>query len=533
METINLSATVARALELLTLNGMSDKSLHAYTHTSFGCIIRHFQSQGVACVTREMLDAFLLEQCDLFEQGNFSPWKWGQLRRGCELLKHCAVSDTITMPSLQPWIASLRKPRQYIQKNVPTAAQLADSQNIFSLVWRTNKAIMELGLADATVGHYRDEGLAIILNKHYASATEQFSEDIIDQLIAEKRRQYKNGQIDRCSYQNLRKAAYLLREMHQTGHIHAYKVPNWGFREPIEPFYSLLNEFSADIEQHQQIAKNSCACARNIVRRFLFEMESQGYSGLADFTQLNINMCVNDFAKHYTGGLRSAIYFLKKFFRFMFEKRLTAFDLSKSLPEQIATRKMFHEGFTEYEIKCLLEQPDRNTAAGKRDYAMIVLAIQSGLRACDIVNLKLSNIDWRRREIRLIQHKTGKPLAVPLEPESGNAIADYVLNVRPNVGIAYLFPCNTGSIRPLNARSASCIVSRYMKKAGIPPNYRAFHALRRTFGTRLLQNNVSFELIQQLLGHADMNSMKPYLSVDEQGLKACALSLLACRKGER
>ena len=61
-------------------------------------------------------------------------------------------------------------------------------------------------------------------------------------------------------------------------------------------------------------------------------------------------------------------------------------------------------------------------------------------------------------------------------------------------------------IRPLDARSASGVVSKHMKLAGIPAKRRAFHALRRTFGTRLLQNEVSFELIQQLLGHRDMDS---------------------------
>ena len=74
------------------------------------------------------------------------------------------------------------------------------------------------------------------------------------------------------------------------------------------------------------------------------------------------------------------------------------------------------------------------------------------------------------------------------------------------------------------------VVSKHMKLAGIPAKRRAFHALRRTFGTRLLQNEVSFELIQQLLGHRDMDSMKLYLSIDEQGLKQCALPLLSHRK---
>ena len=181
-------------------------------------------------------------------------------------------------------------------------------------------------------------------------------------------------------------------------------------------------------------------------------------------------------------------------------------------------------------LEYLLEHPDRTTAIGKRDYAMMVLAAQSGLRACDVVRLELGSIDWRAREIRLVQHKTGEPLSLPLQAESGNAIADYILNGRPDSALPNIFLCHTGVIRPLDARSASGVVSKHMKLAGIPAKRRAFHALRRTFGTRLLQNEVSFELIQQLLGHRDMDSMKLYLSIDEQGLKQCALPLLSHRK---
>ena len=79
--------------------------------------------------------------------------------------------------------------------------------------------MLELGLTDATVGHYRNEGLAIILNRHYEVGTEQFSEGILNQVVAEKRIQYEHGQTGRVSYQNLRKAAHWAQEMYQTGHI--------------------------------------------------------------------------------------------------------------------------------------------------------------------------------------------------------------------------------------------------------------------------------------------------------------------------
>ena len=415
--------------------------------------------------------------------------------------------------------------RQSIWKNTPTAGQLADPNDVFALAWRTHRAISELGLSKATVRHYTDDGLSIIVNRHYDFGTDRFSEDILNQIVDAKRFQYENGQISRVPYQNLRKSAHWIREMRLTGSITQGKIPNWGLREPVAEFRTLLLDFCEDARM--SMATTSLNVTRNAIRRFLFEMEDHGFCSLAHFTQINVNRCFTSFAAHYAGGLSSAIFSVRLFLRFLYERNLTILDLSRTLPELVATRKMFREGFTGDELERLLEHPNRMTAIGKRDYAMMVLAAQSGLRACDVVRLELGSIDWRTREIRLVQHKTGEPLSLPLQAESGNAIADYILNGRPDSALPNVFLCHTGVIRPLDARSASGVVSKHMKLAEIPAKRRAFHALRRTFGTRLLQNEVSFELIQQLLGHRNMDSMKLYLSIDEQGLKQCALPLLS------
>ncbi len=437
------------------------------------------------------------------------------------------VMDTKCEPKLSLALEPMQ--RQNIKRSIPTVEQLADPEDVFALVWRTHRAISKLGLSEVTVRHYTDDGLAVILNRHYDTGTDRYSDEILDRLVNERRLRYEQGQITRVPYQNLRKSAYWIREMHRTGDITPGKIPNWGQREPVELFQTLLEEFCVSADH--TMAESSLKATKSAVRCFLIEVENHGFKTLTDFSQINMNRCVTSFAAHYTSGLRSAISCVRLFLRFLYEHGLTAIDLSLSLPELVATRKMFHEGFTEEKLKRLLEHPDRTTAIGKRDYAMMVLAVQSGLRACDVVRLKLGSINWRTREIRIIQHKTGEPLTLPLEPESGNAIADYILNGRPDSDIANFFLCHTGVIRPLNARSASSVVSKHMKQAGIPAKRRAFHALRRTFGTRLLQNEVSFELIQQLLGQRNMDSMKPYLSVDEQGLKMCALPLLAQGEG--
>lgn len=162
MELIELNATAQRALELLANAGMSDGGIYDYTHTGFGGILRYFHKKGILYATPETLNDFLLEQRILLDRGDISQWKWRLIRRSCELLKYCAVEESVDMPPLLPWLPTLHRSRQSIEKSIPTAEQFADPENIFVLVWKTNRSMVELGLADATVRHYREEGLYLL-----------------------------------------------------------------------------------------------------------------------------------------------------------------------------------------------------------------------------------------------------------------------------------------------------------------------------------------------------------------------------------
>lgn len=530
MELIDLSATSQRALELLTASGSSAKSLQGYTHTGFGSILRHFHRKGILYVTAEMLDAFLLEQRALLDQGDISPWKWGLVRRSCELLKQCAATDSIDLPSLRPWDPVWNRPEQIIQHDTPTTKQFADPENIYVLVWMVNKRMEQLGLSESTVRHYTEEGLAVILKKHYDSGTESYSDKLISQLTEERRLQYEQGVVSRTTYQNLRKAAAMLQEFHQTGKITLARIPDWGQRELIPQHKAILNQFSAYVTTQSNWAESSVSTVTSVAHIFLLELEDHGITSIETAATMDIVACVTKMLGRYTGGMKSALFGIRTFLRFLYEAGITVDNFCKALPEFVCPRKNFHEGFAEDELENLLAQPDTTSAVGKRDYAMMVLAVQSGLRSCDIIRLTFDSINWRTREIRVVQHKTGQPIMIPLEPEAGNAIADYLLNGRPKSSLPQIFLCHTGAVRPLKSRSGSAIVSRYMKKAGILSEHRGFHSFRRTFATNLLQNEVPIELIQQMLGQTHVDSAKPYLSVDEQGLKQCALSLLSSGK---
>ena len=272
MELIELNATAQRALELLTDAGMSDGSIYDYTHTGFGGILRYFHGKGMLYATAEMLDNFLLEQRTLLDKGDISQWKWSLVRRSCELLKHCAAMDSIDLPDLRSWDPMWNCPEQIIQHDTPTTKQFADPENIYMLVWMVNKHMKQLGLSESTVRHYTEEGLTVILKKHYASGTECYSDKLISQLTEERRLQYEQGVVGRTAYQHLRKAAAMLQEFHQTGKITLDRIPDWGRRRVIPQHKAILDKFSAHVTTQRNWAESSVSTVTSVAHVFLLEL---------------------------------------------------------------------------------------------------------------------------------------------------------------------------------------------------------------------------------------------------------------------
>lgn len=529
MEKFNLQEKVNEILNLLKQYGASVKKLKVYRFTCFGNMIRYYKRKKITEISLNMLDTYLEEMYLDYTSKEFSTWKWQSLRRGCELLKYFVTTDMVEMKSLCPWDYSQGKPTQSVVFDAPTDEQLNDPDNLFVLIWKVRQALIDYGFTESSIKHYTSEGLTVILRSHYEAGTEIYSKEITDALVSAKRKHYEEGKTSRQSYQNLRKAAYLIKNMHENGNITLEKVPNWNLRIPGDEFAKSLNDFCYYLKKENRVYESSVSTIHSAVRRFMFGLEDDGVYSVKQLMPIIVNRCITKLAANYPSGAGNFLYAVRLFLNYLFDVGITSINLSSALPETAATKKTFHEPFTDTEVKSLLSAPDQTTAIGKRDYAIMLLAVQTGLRACDIVCMKRENIDWRIQKINIVQHKTGIPLSLPLPVEAGNAIAEYLIYHRPDCELPYIFICHTGHLRPLKNRSASGMVSKYMRRIGLydPKKRRSIHSFRRTFGTDLLKNETPMELIQQLLGHTHMNSMKPYLSVEEDGLKRCELPLLS------
>lgn len=159
-----------------------------------------------------------------------------------------------------------------------------------------------------------------------------------------------------------------------------------------------------------------------------------------------------------------------------------------------------------------------------RTAAIVTVGLELGLRASDVVRLKMKDIDWKNRRVSVIQYKTQNALSLPLTTAAGNAVYRYLLKGRPETDSPYVFvhhhaPYDRMSTKICN-NSLYCI---------LPERYdvvnKGFHVLRRTFATTLLRNNAGIQMVMDSLGHTDNTSVMKYLSFDEERMRLCPLSL--------
>ena len=530
MQPIPLQETIQQILMRMKQTGTKEKRLNDLRWTGFGSIARYFKEQSY--VTYEQLEMFIQEQRKSFERREFSEWKWKVVRRSAELLKHFAQSQNLDLKNLVPWDEKAHGPYQSIWASNPTQKQLEDPQNIFALCWQIKELLLQSGYKERSVKHYIFEGLLLVLRCHKDNGLTHYSEELTKKLVNQKRLEFEQKVISRQIFQNIRKAQCFLEEITATGTLSFYKLSNWEQRNPNKEFAKHLNNFINDSLKEYRFSLGTIKTTASAVRNFLFALEDLGFRSFAKVTERDIGQAITKVCERRHSANSAFIFGVKTFLIYLYENSYTKQDLSKAIPERIIQKKRYRQGFTAEEIRKILSVCDRKTGLGKRNYAIMLLAAQTGLRGCDIANLKRENINWRMQKIQIIQQKTNKPLTLPLPTEAGNAIADYLLNGRPQSNLPYLFLCQTGIIHSLDGRSISAIGAKALLKSGIMSDIprRGFHSFRRSFGTRLLQNEIPLDMLQQLLGHTNTDSVKPYLSVDESGLKKCALDMIPNKK---
>ena len=171
------------------------------------------------------------------------------------------------------------------------------------------------------------------------------------------------------------------------------------------------------------------------VRRFYEFLSFRGIKGISEVT----SQIISDYARSLHGGspvlARHLLTTLKNYLRFLSANGFCENDLSYAVPTvKTPTNVNVPALWSKDELNSLLKCVDRGNPTGKRDYAILLLVIQLGIRVSDIADLRLDNLRWERKEIEFSQCKTNKHVIYPMLDDLGWALIDYIRYARPENG---------------------------------------------------------------------------------------------------
>jgi integrase/recombinase XerD len=173
------------------------------------------------------------------------------------------------------------------------------------------------------------------------------------------------------------------------------------------------------------------------------------------------------------------------------------------------------------DVERIIACNDGSSARGRRDRAILLLLARLGLRAGDIVKMRLDDIDWKKGWIQVCG-KSRRRARLPLSQEVGQALVTYIRNARPRTQDDAVFLRSRAPFRALGSHAAvSMIVSRAMQRAKVSrPARGAAHLLRHSVASSMLRQGASLQDIGTLLRHLSVGTTQIYAKVDVKALQS-------------
>lgn len=306
--------------------------------------------------------------------------------------------------------------------------------------------------------------------------------------------------------------------------ISVYKKPP---KQPLpEPYKGLIENYLTYYGE-RNLSRRSIDMAAYTLRKFAEFLNETGIKNLNDITATNL--C--DFSatlKDYVASTRNSwLSRIKDFLKFAYEEKYTDKKLFTFVPKpKYMPTSPLPSVYSREEIERILNAVDTANPIGKRDYAILKLAANLGIRSGDIANLKYENFDWNKNEIHFIQQKGGYPHTLPLLNDVGESIIDYLKNGRPQIDSTYIFFKHSAPYTELTSSALHHIMTKYRRLAKLPtdpPRKNGLHALRHSLASSLLENATPLPVISEVLGHQKTETTAIYTRIDIDSLRKCAL----------
>ncbi len=305
-------------------------------------------------------------------------------------------------------------------------------------------------------------------------------------------------------------------------------VPPKSDSAPLRPRQRVTAEFGRYLLDERRLSQAARVNYLPFVERFLRERFENGKVNLSWLRAADVTGFVQRQARQLSpGSAKLLVTALRSFFRHLRHRGKISTDLAACVPSVpnwsfSALPKFLPAGAGQR----VLKHCDRRTSGGKRNYAILLLLARLGLRAGEVVFLRLEDLDWGAGQITVCG-KGGASTPLPLPADVGRALATYLRDGRPRCSSRRVFIRDRAPLTGFASSVAiSTLVMRALKKAGVDSVHKGAHVFRHTLATDLLRQGCSLDEIGELLRHRSPNTTAIYAKVDLVALRSLALPWL-------
>jgi site-specific recombinase XerD len=299
-------------------------------------------------------------------------------------------------------------------------------------------------------------------------------------------------------------------------------------QEAITPCAQVITAYRTYLERVRGLADSTltqhCATAKELLSFIGFDGDATRLRAL-DAPQIEA------FLRSATTRLcRASLQHTAAHLRCLFRFLASRGDVDRGLDAWIDTPRLYRgeqlpRALAWETVRAFLAAIDRSTPMGRRDYAMFLLIATYGLRTSEVAALRLDDLEWRARRIRVGRPKAKEPLVLPLTDEVGAALVDYLRHARADLPYREVFlrvRAPAGRLKPTGVTEA---FQAWTRRGALSIPYQGPHCLRHSVAVHLLRQGASLKAIGDLLGHRSLESTCVYLRLHVEDLRDAALEL--------
>jgi integrase/recombinase XerD len=231
---------------------------------------------------------------------------------------------------------------------------------------------------------------------------------------------------------------------------------------------------------------------------------------------------VLSYVRHHADGpdLTGRLSALRSILRYLHVAGETAIPLVSTVPSSARWRQAsLPKALDPAEARAVLARCDRRTTMGRRDYAVVLLMLRLGLRACEVAALTLDDIDWVNGEI-VVHGKGATTSRLPLPVDVGEGLVAHLRRRPRQAPTRVLFLRSRAPCRAATTSAIVAIAGRALRRAGVATG--GGHRLRHTAATQMLRGGASLTEIAQVLRHRHIDTTAIYAKVDRDRLRSLA-----------